>query len=74
MDREDLVSLSEAVRRYGVARRTLYLWMDSHGLESFKFARDRRTYLRIADIERLVQTGYARGRPGRWRQREEGEP
>lgn len=70
-EREGLISLTEAVQRYGVARRTLYLWMDRHDLETFKFGRDRNTYLRLADVERLVNAEPERGRPGRWRQRDD---
>lgn len=78
MEKErDVVSLKEAQTVYGMARSTLDRWIAEGRLTPVKFPRDRLTYVRREDLERLLaeskESPPGRGRPGHWRKSTEEE-
>lgn len=69
---DGLITAKDAADTYQVNRSTLFRWIETGRLESQKRPRDQRTYVRRADLERvLAEEPPRRGRPGKWRQRGE---
>ena len=78
IDKADLVSVREAAPLYRVSRATLVRWIADGKIKPVKRDRDRLTYVKRADLMRVMSEEPApRGRPGGWRRAEtpqEGNP
>ena len=60
----ELVTIPEAARRLGVARPTVYRWMDEGKLDAVRDAAAGRTLVVRDDVERLVRESPEPGLPG----------
>jgi hypothetical protein len=50
---DEMLTLDEAERQYGVKRATLYRYVQHGSLKTFRRAMDKRAYVRRADLEAL---------------------
>jgi len=53
MEEEKYISLKEAAEKLGVARPSLYHYIDVLKLEKKRFLLDRQTYLKLSDFKRI---------------------
>lgn len=71
-EREGMIALVDVAQVYGLARRTVERWVEHGRLNAHKYQRDKRTYVKRADLEReIAKEPPARGRPGGWRKGKE---
>ena len=66
-DREGYISLHEAAEQYRVGYSTIWSWISADRLPTYKFHRDRRTYVKCEELEALLHDPQRTGRPGGWR-------
>jgi hypothetical protein len=50
---DEMLTLDEAQRQFGVKRATLYRYVQNGSLKTYRRAMDKRTYVRRADLEAL---------------------
>ncbi|EFH86596.1 MerR family transcriptional regulator [Ktedonobacter racemifer] len=52
---QEYLSIDEAAQIIGWNRATVFEWVKELGMEKHKFLRNRKTYLKVSDVERLKE-------------------
>lgn len=52
---QEYLSIDEAAQVIGWNRATVFEWVKELGIEKYKFLRNRKTYLKVSDVERLKE-------------------
>ncbi len=52
---KDYLSVNEAAAELGISRATLWKWIKTQGIGTFRLLGDRRTLMRRADVENLKE-------------------
>jgi excisionase family DNA binding protein len=55
IEEKDFMTIDEASKYIGWNRATVYDWVKTLGMETYKFLRNRKTYLALPDVKRLKQ-------------------
>ncbi len=50
---QEYLTVKDAAVHMGIGISTLWKWLKLHELQTYRFMGDRRTYVRVADLERL---------------------
>ncbi len=54
-EKPEYLSIDEAAQIIGWNRATVFEWVKTLGMEKYKFLRNKRTYLKAADVARLKE-------------------
>ena len=67
IERPGYLWIEEAAAHYAVPVSTIWGWITTDQLPSYKFPRDRRTYVRLDEFRARLAIVPRTGRPARWR-------
>jgi excisionase family DNA binding protein len=55
LEKQEYLSIDEAAQVIGWNRATVYEWVKTLGMKTYKFVRNRKTYLAASDVARLKE-------------------